>query len=141
MKLLTSSIAETLRRNGLATAATNNDDSLPAHDPAPAVKFFTPDGSATWLITESHPEDPDLLFGLCDLGMGFPELGYVALSELESLRGPLGLPVERDLHFTPEGALSEYSRAARKAQRIVESLPGPDQEQPDPPEPAGAGLS
>lgn len=29
------------------------------------------------------------------------ELGYFALSELEQVRGPLGLPIERDLHFKP----------------------------------------
>ena len=52
-------------------------------------------------LTEIDPEDPDIAFGLCDLGMGCPELGSVSLSELESVRGKLGLPIERDLHFTP----------------------------------------
>lgn len=52
-------------------------------DPRPVVKLFTPDGSATWLITEAYEEpDGDLrLFGLCDLGFGSPELGYVMLSD------------------------------------------------------------
>ena len=31
----------------------------------------------------------------------FSEAGNFLLSELESLRGPLGLPVERDRHLTP----------------------------------------
>ena len=75
-------------------------------DPRPVVKLFTPDGSATWLITEAYEEpDGDLrLFGLCDLGS--PELGYVMLSEIEEVRGGLGLPVERDLYFRPEYRLS-----------------------------------
>jgi hypothetical protein len=30
------------------------------------------------------------------------ELGYFALSELESARSPQGLPVERDLYFEPK---------------------------------------
>jgi hypothetical protein len=30
------------------------------------------------------------------------EWGYFSLSELESARGPLGPPIERDLHFTPK---------------------------------------
>jgi hypothetical protein len=30
------------------------------------------------------------------------ELGYVALSELESVRGPMGLPIERDLWWKPK---------------------------------------
>jgi hypothetical protein len=39
-----------------------------------------------------HPEDPDIAFGLCDLGLGFPELGTVRISELQVLAGPVGLP-------------------------------------------------
>jgi Protein of unknown function (DUF2958) len=50
---------------------------------------------ATRFISEMVPDDPDHLFGLCDLGL---ELGYVSLAELTPLRGPLGLPVERDEH-------------------------------------------
>jgi hypothetical protein len=46
-------------------------------DPFPVVKLFTPDAGATWLMTEAYPEGSDIrLFGLCDLGMGCPELGY-----------------------------------------------------------------
>ena len=39
---------------------------------------FTPDAGATWLLTEIDPDDHDHAFGLCDLGQGFPELGYVS---------------------------------------------------------------
>lgn len=81
-------------------------------DHVPVVKLFCPWNAATWLITEMMPKDPDILFGLCDLGMGFPELGYVLLSELEAIRGPLGLTVERDLDFTPKHPLSVYTIAA-----------------------------
>lgn len=62
----------------------------------PTIKLFTPDGSGTWFFTE-YSADSGLIFGLCDLGMGFPELGYASLEELEGLRGALGLPVEIDL--------------------------------------------
>jgi hypothetical protein len=44
----------------------------------PVVKLFTPWGGANWLLTEIEPDEPDLAFGLCDLGMGFPELGRSA---------------------------------------------------------------
>ena len=90
-------------------------------DPRPVVKLFTPDGSATWLITEGYEEpDGDLrMFGLCDLGLGSPELGYVMLSEVEDVRGGLGLPVERDLYFSPEYRLSRYAEIANHAGRIV----------------------
>ena len=67
------------------------------------VKFFTPDAQATWVVFERDREDPDLLFGMADLGMGFSELGYFRLSELRGLRGKMGLPVERDRHFSNEG--------------------------------------
>jgi hypothetical protein len=87
-------------------------------DPKPVVKLFTPDGACTWLLTELDPEDPDIAFGLCDLGMGFPELGSVRLSELMAVRGALGLAVERDVHFKPSRSLSQYADAAAKAGAI-----------------------
>lgn len=63
------------------------------------VKLFTPDANWTWFITEMDPETGEC-FGLVD---GHErELGYFSLTELEALRGPLGLPVERDLHFSPK---------------------------------------
>jgi hypothetical protein len=83
------------------------------------VKLFTPDAGATWLLSELDPDDPDIAFGLCDLGLGFPELGYVSLSALEELRGPRGLPVERDRHFTAKKPMSEYARDAHAQGRIV----------------------
>ena len=66
------------------------------------VKFFSPDAQWTWFAV-SASQDPDTgdvqFFGLVH---GFErELGYFWLSELESVRGPLGLPVERDLYWTP----------------------------------------
>jgi hypothetical protein len=88
-------------------------------DYPPVAKFFTPGANATWLISEVDPDDPDRLFGLCDLGLGFPELGYVSLLELSALKGPLGLPVERDLHFLADKPLSAYAEEARTTGRIV----------------------
>jgi hypothetical protein len=65
------------------------------------------------------PDDHDHVFGLCDLGLGYPELGWVSLAELATVRGRLGLSVERDLHFAPQKRLSAYARDARLAGRIV----------------------
>ncbi|PDS75470.1 DUF2958 domain-containing protein [Rhizobium sp. L43] len=90
-------------------------------DHFPVVKLFTPWASARWLITDMDRGDEDLLFGLCDLGLGSPELGYVLLSDLEELRGPGGLRVERDLHFTAKFPLSAYTIAARAHQQIITS--------------------
>jgi len=89
-------------------------------DPFPVVKLFTPDAAATWLITEAFPEGDDLrLYGLMDLGLGEPELGYAMLSEIEDARGGLGLPVERDLYFKAEHRLGTYAKIARHAGMIV----------------------
>ena len=33
----------------------------------PILKLFSPAGAATWLIHSMDPEEPDMLFGLCDL--------------------------------------------------------------------------
>jgi len=90
-------------------------------DHVPVVKFFDPSGAATWLVTEMMPEDHDFLFGLCDLGMGCAELGYVSLAELQSVKGRLGLGIERDLSFIARFPLSFYAEAARIAGRITES--------------------
>jgi hypothetical protein len=72
------------------------------------VKFFTPDSDWTWYASEFDGED--IFFGLVS---GFEvELGYFSLSELKKFRGPLGLQIERDLHFEPKtlGELLKWHR-------------------------------
>ena len=67
-------------------------------DPIVHVKLFAPDSNWTWLIVEADSEER-LCFGLV---IGHErELGYFSLAELEEVRGPLGLPIERDLHWQP----------------------------------------
>jgi hypothetical protein len=92
MQLLTKEIKKILPGLG----GTENQD-----DPVVWVKFFTPDSCWTWYILEgSEQENGDwLLFAYVE-GM-FNEFGYVSLRELENVRGPLGLEVERDITFTP----------------------------------------
>jgi hypothetical protein len=114
MELLTQEQRERMRANGLANAAHIARDGN-TEDFVPVVKLFCPWGEAIWLLTELDPEDPDIAFGLCDLGMGFPELGSVRLSEIAAVRGPGGLGIERDLDFTPSKTLSAYAEEARRA--------------------------
>ena len=71
-----------------------------AKDPVVHAKFFTPDSSWTWFVTEGGPEGEDFLFFGYVVGLE-EEWGYFALSELQAVRGPLGLAVERDLEFDP----------------------------------------
>ena len=66
-------------------------------DPKAIAKYFTPWTGWTWYATEF--DGSDTFFGLVD-GQE-QELGYFSLKELEDARGPLGLPIERDLHFDP----------------------------------------
>ena len=77
-------------------------------DPLCHVKLFTPDAGYTFYVTEYDPSRR-LLFGYTQNGP-HGELGYVSLDELESVRGPLGLPIERDLYFTPT-RLSQVRKA------------------------------
>ena len=80
--------------------------------PTAYAKFFTPDGGWTWFVTEgSEEEDGDwLLFGYV-IGLE-EEWGYFSLSEIAGIRGPLRLPVERDLWFQT-GPIDEVLRRER----------------------------
>jgi hypothetical protein len=91
-------------------------------DPRIVCKFFLPDGGWTWYVIEGStreragcgwghnchhkplrdydPERDDVLFFGYVEGL-YPELGFFTLSELEAVRGRLGLPIERDQFFTP----------------------------------------
>ncbi len=93
MELLPKEIADALpplrSQDGLGLDAT-------AH-----LKLFTPDAGWTWSVTEGEPAEGTWeLFGkVVSPFVPDGELGYFWLAELESVRGPLGLPIERDLHF------------------------------------------
>lgn len=103
-------------RARLAANATCRD--LPAHDPAPVLKLFSPMSAATWLATELDG-DGDTLFGLADLGFGYPELGYFSLSEIAAVRLPFGLRIERDEDFATVHPLSRWAEMARRTGSIL----------------------
>jgi hypothetical protein len=70
-------------------------------DPMVHVKFFDPTGSWTWYAIEGSPEDDDFIF--FGLVQGFEEeLGNFSLNELSSIKGRMGLGIERDMYFTPK---------------------------------------
>jgi hypothetical protein len=118
MKLIPETLKQQMLENGKTNWALSAKDQDTV-DHKPVIKLFNPCGAATRLLTELDPEDPDLAFGLCDLGMGCPELGSVRISELEEVKGPLGIGIERDIHFDADKTLSEYAEEARINQRIV----------------------
>jgi hypothetical protein len=101
MKLLTNE----LRRKLPPLYATEHEE-----DPQIIYKFFTPDSSWTWYALEF--DGNDTFFGWVE-GLE-NELRYFSLSELESVRGPLGLPIERDLYFEPRRLSQVKAKAERR---------------------------
>ena len=106
MKLLTEALRAKLPPLG-------STDRLPHDQAIVQAKFFTPDSSWTWYPAEF--DGVDTFFGLV---VGFEvEAGHFSLSELESVRGPWGLPIERDRWFKPVplSQVPEYARWAGAA--------------------------
>ena len=94
MKLLTQKIKKRLPK-------LYETENVPLEEKTVHAKLFTPDSSWTWYVLEGQEqEDGDFLMFAWVIGLE-RELGYVSLRELEGIRGPLGLPIERDLFFKP----------------------------------------
>ena len=74
-------------------------------EPMVYAKFFLPGTGWTWYVTEGSEQEGDFLFFGFVVGLE-SEFGYFLLSELESVRTPQGLAVERDLYFR-EGRLTD----------------------------------
>lgn len=106
MTLLTLELRDRLLANGRQRSG----------DYVPVVKFFNPLGIGTWLATELDA-DGDTLFGLSDLGE--PELGFFSLAEIQSVRLPYGMRIERDILFEGRFPLSVYAEAARHTGTIA----------------------
>jgi len=85
----------------------SNGDNLNLDTIAP-LKFFTPDANWTWYPTEFDGDD--IFFGLAS--GNDVEFGIFALSDLESIRGGFGLPLERDRYYKPTSLreLIEYHK-------------------------------
>jgi hypothetical protein len=115
MKLLNKKIIEELRKNS-TTNSYRAAKGQEGKDFKPLVKIFNPTGKlrspdrvggmATWLFTEI--DEQNILFGLCDLGFGYPELGCVSLDDLESI--PY---LKRDIWFRAEKTLKQYAHEAK----------------------------
>ena len=86
-------------------------------DPMVICKFFYPDFHWTWYALEY--DGSDCFWGIVD--GDYVEMGYFNLSELSANRGKLGLPIERDLYFTPcpKSALINTLKAKRGTACLV----------------------
>ena len=76
------------------------------------AKFFCPWSNWTWFATEGCEEEDDFMFFGYVIGLE-EEWGYFVLSELEGVRGPGGLTIERDTSFKP-GPFPEVLAQFRK---------------------------
>jgi len=91
MKLLTKELRERFNKVGRQEEI---------KDPLVIAKFFNPTGVGTWYATE-YNQEIKMFFGYVSIfGDWNDEWGYFSLVELESLKGPFGLGIERDLYFT-----------------------------------------
>ena len=66
-------------------------------DPIVIARFFDPIGSATWWVTAYDPRT-NCGFGYVT-GLQYDEWGYFSSKELEAIRRPFGLSIERDILF------------------------------------------
>lgn len=124
MKLLTNAQFEKLKSNGLAQDKVRGTSA--ELDLVPVVKLFNPYCAGTWLLTEILPENDHWAFGLADLNCDCVELGTIDLEELADLRHPLGFKlIERDRNWEATAPLSQYIKASRQVNRIVDHLPAP----------------
>ena len=99
MKLLTKAQREKLIRNH-----TENENATEPKKHKVVVKLFNPVGMGTWYLTELNPYT-EMAFGLCEITE--KEIGYVSLTELEELRLPMGLKIERDRYSKIDKTLEE----------------------------------
>lgn len=94
MKLLTKGLLKAFEKQGDTSRQQASETKVIA-------KFFNPVGAGTWYAAEWIPEE-GIFFGFVSLFNDYnDEMGYFSLQELEEYRGPLGLGIERDLHFKP----------------------------------------
>lgn len=108
MKLITKEIEKKIEKYPLYSQDGKGDEAVVI------AKFFPPWGGMSFYATEgSKTEDGDIEFFGMVTNCGEYELGYFTLSQLENLRGPWGLKVERDLYF--KGTIADAKKDARVA--------------------------
>ena len=94
MKLLTKAIEKKHREN---------KEKHMVMDKKTVVKLFNPSGAGPWWLWSM--DDDDILFWVCEINCR--ELGYVALEEITSFKGRMGLPIERDMYYSSDKTFDE----------------------------------
>jgi len=98
MKLFTKEILKKLPKLYATEDTPEDEKKIP-------LKLFNPMGKQTWYIVEYDPVDR-LAFGYVT-GMLEDEFGYVSMDEIESITLPLGMKIERDLHWNMNNTIGE----------------------------------
>ena len=111
MKLLTKEILSQFEKQGYT-------DGKPKEDIKVILKLFNPCGAGTWYLTEYDPVER-MFFGFVNLGdPQMAELGYVSLDEIERVKGPLGIGIERDRYFGYDHSLKEVMEIVKNGLHI-----------------------
>lgn len=105
MVIFTKEILKALPTIGATAQLKSTDVKVP-------LKLFNPCGSQSWFITEYDPTTQEA-FGYVT-GMGFDELGYIDMNELLTLRLPLGMKIERDIHWNMNNTLEQVINKEKK---------------------------
>lgn len=107
MKLITKEIEEAIKNTPYGST-----ENVELDDKKVIARFFNPTGAGTWYVLEDDSwDDGHIVFGAATLGYGL-ELGSISIDELESLKLPLGLTIERDISVTPfKSTLGELRKA------------------------------
>lgn len=91
-----------------------SSDYTPSHELKVPLKLFNPVGPGVWYIFEF--DGVDTMFGLCYITD--PELGYVSLAELRSVKCLFDMSIERDILWNPETTLDEVKTAIANGNRL-----------------------
>ena len=92
MKLLTKEIISKLEKRGRVEDYKDNDPII--------AKFFNTIGSGTWYVMEGEKQSNGDWFFYGFVDWMEKEWGSFSLNELESVKLPLGLGIERDINFS-----------------------------------------
>lgn len=107
MKLITKEIEEAIKKTPYGST-----ENVELDDKKVIARFFNPTGAGTWYVLEDDDwENGRVVFGAATLGYGL-ELGSISIDELESLKLPFGLTIERDISVEPfKSTLGELRKA------------------------------
>lgn len=104
MKLLTAELEKKLKKFPLYSQDGKGDDAVVI------AKFFTPWKNFTWYVTEGEKQsDGDWIFFGLVVGLE-TEMGYFRLSDLEAIKGPYGLKIERDIHLSDNFKIGDIKK-------------------------------